>query len=1131
MESTNNISTFKCTKCQLPCLDSENSICCDDCDEWTHLSCTKLTVKQFQHLSSSDTKFYCPSCHLKSICPICSKVCRHNQNCILCDKCDKWLHIKCIKLDIKEFRKLSNSHCQFFCEICIANSLPFHTEDNFSLNSFFNDTYNIHNSLLVNTDNLTTLDSDLYMSPKAFKNNYHNEKCLSVLSINIRSLNKNFDRLESLICRLGFEPDIISVNETWINDNKGLIYSLKGYSFIFTPCDGMVGGTGFFIKSSINFSIVNDISINLDNCEDKWIKISLPNNNNLIIGSIYRHPSYLFRNFETRLVNIIEHLTQGNKKFLIVGDFNIDLMQNTPSITRYKNEIFSLGCIQTVSNFTRISHNRNKNSLLDHVYSNLNENQLITKTLSHEISDHLPTVVLIDSCKTKPDSFTRKLLVRDQKHFNLDNFLIHLQNDLLKLSSRLNYLNSEDCWDAFENIFNNVLNEHAPLRPQSRKERKRHKKPWLTRGILKSIKTKQKLYNEVVNQKNSNITFSFYKKFRNKLTRVIELAKKTYFKSELKHSNSDPKKLWNTINNIVNVKKAKAQNNVKIINQDGQILEDSADMAEAFNSFFTDIGKNLSSKIVPPDSNCKITPTSNVYKSQNSFFLNPITKYEVEKHINNLDHNKSTKSTCPSVKFLKLSAKTISPILSELFNKCIVEGIFPKSLKSAELIPIFKKGDKTLCSNYRPISILSPLSKVFERHIHSSLTQFITKHNILYKHQYGFRSHSSTEMALSQLSESITSNLENNSITCSIFIDLCKAFDTVDHSILLSKLECYGIRGIPNKLIRNYLSERTQLTLVNGKKSRFKTINCGVPQGSILGPLLFLIYLNDLPNASAFDVRLFADDACLLLNDKNPNNLESKVNEELVKINDWLKINKLSLNYTKTNYIIFSRRKKKDNFKVHIQGNVLQRVSHTKYLGAIVDEKLDWKHHVNHIQKKISRASHFFCKLRHYVSLNTLVMLYYSLVYCHLSYCITSWGGVSKSSLYSLNVLQRRILRIITFSDFQCHSAPLFFNLKLLTITDLYHYKLAILFHGIINNKFTGTSNITRLSNIHKHNTRLSSSINFFQYHSKTNLGLRTFSTAGTQFWRNIPTGIKSLTLPQFKKSLKDYLIASYCHI
>ena len=388
-------------------------------------------------------------------------------------------------------------------------------------------------------------------------------------------------------------------------------------------------------------------------------------------------------------------------------------------------------------------------------------------------------------------------------------------------------------------------------------------------------------------------------------------------------------------------------------------------------------------------------------------FLKPMSVLDVKNYIFNLNQNKSTKSNCSPIKYIKLSSHIISPIITKIFNKCINEGTFPDSLKEAEIIPLYKKGDKTVTSNYRPISLLSPFSKLFERHIYNQITNFLDKHNILHPFQYGFRKNKSTELALTQISEELSTQIQDGNITCSVFLDLAKAFDTVDHHILKSKLNQYGIRGLPAKLIGDYLNDRFQSTVINNIKSEPERIVCGVPQGSVLGPLLFLIYINDLPNACSLDVRLFADDACLLQSHNNIVQLQSIVNNQLIKVNNWLKINKLSINYSKSNYIIFTKQRIQKTLNINMEGNELERVRETKYLGVILDEKLNWKSHLEHIKSKISRGSYILSKLRHYVNIKTSITIYFSLIYPYLNYCITTWGATSNSNLLPIVRLQK----------------------------------------------------------------------------------------------------------------------------
>ena len=449
---------------------------------------------------------------------------------------------------------------------------------------------------------------------------------------------------------------------------------------------------------------------------------------------------------------------------------------------------------------------------------------------------------------------------------------------------------------------------------------------------------------------------------------------------------------------------------------------------------------------------------------------------------------------------------------------------FPTSLKSAEIFPIFKKGDKKKISNWRPISLLNPFSKIFERHIFNEITQFINKYKLLHNFQYGFRENSSTELAITQLTEELQDNLQNKKSTLAVFIDLSKAFDTVDHQILLSKMHRYGIRGLAGDLLHSYLTGRSQSTIANNKKSKPEEITCGVPQGSILGPLLFNLYINDLATVSDLTVRLYADDACLTFSQSNLTVLQNAMNKELNLVNDWLKVNKLSVNYTKSNYLLFTNTKHKHKFNININGNTLEQIKETNYLGVWIDDQLNWKKHLEMVHKKISKASYIITKIRHYVDLSTLKILYYSLVFPHINYCITVWGGIYKSSILPIINLQKKIVRIITKSSFTAHANPIFLELKILPIKYIHFLNSTILFHKITHGKIIGFYNITPINKIHKYNTRLSKANNYFQTFNRLDVGKFSFCSMGLQFWKEIPTDYKQLPIHLFKYKTKQYL-------
>ena len=378
----------------------------------------------------------------------------------------------------------------------------------------------------------------------------------------------------------------------------------------------------------------------------------------------------------------------------------------------------------------------------------------------------------------------------------------------------------------------------------------------------------------------------------------------------------------------------------------------------------------------------------------------------------------------------------IEPI-THLVNESLKSGIFPSELKLARVVPIFKSGDPSLLTNYRPISVLSFFSKIFEKIVYSIVFDFLCENEILYDYQFGFRSKHSTQQALITLVDKVTKSLDRNNIVISLFIDLKKAFDTVHHKILLRKLYAYGIRGILLKWFESYLTDRSQYVIYDGVKSEIRPIECGVPQGSILGPLLFIFSMNDICNVSDLMFAImYADDTCFLMNGTDLHKLIKQLNAELDYLCTWFKSNKLSLNTQKTFYMIFHRARLKSidgmDDNVIMDNNALTKVNSIKYLGVIVDYKLNWIDHITYVKNKISKGLGIMYKARRYLNKSSLKNLYHAYIYPYLTYCIEVWGCASKCQLNALLLLQKKIIRIMTFSPYLAHTDPIYKDLAIL---------------------------------------------------------------------------------------------------
>ena len=516
--------------------------------------------------------------------------------------------------------------------------------------------------------------------------------------------------------------------------------------------------------------------------------------------------------------------------------------------------------------------------------------------------------------------------------------------------------------------------------------------------------------------------------------------------------------------------------------------------------------------------------------------------------INQLE-SKSTGPHSIPVNLLKLIPDLILVPLCKIISNSFSTGIFPDALKNSKVIPIHKGESTQVLNNYRPISLLSIFDKIIEKLMHKRLYSFLNEHNILFRNQFGFRKNNSTSFALIQITERIKETIDKKKYGCGIFIDLRKAFDTVNHEILLNKLQHYGIRGTAFNWFQSYLSNRKQFVYHNGESSQLQCITSGVPQGSVLGPLLFLIYINDLPNISnVLEFYLFADDTNIYYEADSPENLELIVNRELKQLRNWLIVNRLSLNIDKTNFIVFHPYNKplKQSITLKINKKAILEKDHVKYLGILIDSTLTWRVHIENVSSKISKSIGLLYKIRPFVNTKLMKTLYYSLVYPHLIYAIEVWGSADDTHLNKLLILQKRIVRLITFSDKRLNdysflpSDPLFFKLEIHKIHEIFKLMMAKFIFNCLNenNPLNFHSWYILTSQIHNHNTRskfidVTNSINtktlFVPIARTTYYGLKSLKVQGPKMWNKLPPLLRnSNSIHDFIKKYKNILLNSY---
>ena len=839
-----------------------------------------------------------------------------------------------------------------------VDQLPFHSvNDNDFARLFFDDSYlslNKLNSMTVETfiynNDINTrqydpdnfyLNSDGFRNPSCdylFPDNIpdayvqSNPNNFNVFFCNINSIPyKLSDLLDDNIIPLAF--DAITFCETKLNSNIQHLYSIPGYNLHTNNNSRHSGGVAIYIRENADCFIRNDLTFMDSYIETLFIEIkSLPNN--IIIGVVYRRPKTDAIAFINKLDDILIKVACENKSTIITGDFNFNLLKldSIATVQEYLMNFQSKCFFNLINKPTRVTPT--SATCLDHIWCNNLKALQSCGIIYSRISDHFPVVSSFDlTCSKNTNSKITKL-IRKFNDTNTEKFTESLRNTSWDLV--LSSINPNVILENFYSIFNALFNKHFPLEPVKH-TKSNDNKPYITNEIKSLIKEKHKLQRKYAKYP---VTYGEqFRQLRNRVTQKIRVAEANYYKSLLDNNKGNSKKTWQAINTIL--RRNKTNKSPETLNTDIGSLTASKDIANHFNKFFTEIGPRLSENV--PSSLHNFSHYLGEAK-QNEFILSPVTEAELLCTINLLNDSAAGFDEIPS-SLIKKTASILSPVLLHLCNCSFASGIFPNLLKTAKVTPVFKSGDNCLADNFRPISVLCTLNRILESLMKDRLSKFCQNNNLIAEQQYGFQPNKSTESAVTTLTDHILTQMDNNKFTIGIFLDFSKAFDTVDHQILLRKLENCGIKGTSLAWFQSYLNNRKQFVHLNNEFSEWLQIKCGVPQGSILGPILFLLYINDIINSSKLlKFVLFADDSTLYASHSDLNYLISSVNQEITYVKQWIDANKLTLNVKKTHYIIFARLRKKISIEpiIKINNDTLNRVYDTKFLGVTLDSHLSW---------------------------------------------------------------------------------------------------------------------------------------------------------------------------------------------
>ena len=971
-------------------------------------------------------------------------------------------------------------------------------------------------------------------------NDSNNE--FSLIHINSRSISKNFDSVETLLLSLmNFSFSVIGISETWLHANSPNIYNIPGYDMLHADRkEGRGGGVALYIRKDLIYKIRKDIHVH--GVEDIFIELKNNSGKNVIIGTLYRPPSYHASDFLEHLDQSLEKISRENKRIYLMGDYNVDLISitqihnlnssnNTVGFNdqtrmdlshKFLNILSTHALHPCIDKPTRIT--ASSATLIDNIFTNTLDQGNQSGILYYDVSDHLPIFVISSFSQNKKCTKPKVIEYRKESVENIK----ALNNDLIK-EQWLDIYEENDvnrAYDKFTTKLKQYYDKNIPL-VNINPGKNQSINPWITKGILNSIKNRNNLY-KLYLRKPSAQNHDKYKQYRNQLTKIIRKSKIKYYSNELENAAGNMNSTWKVINKIIN--KGKSKEKIDSVNVGNHEVKNPSDIANTFNSYFTSVGPDLAAKI-----NCGDIHFSKFLSRplSKTIFFNTTTQSEIISITKNFKSKRSTGYDGFSMKLIKQIIYSIAAPLEYIFNMSLSVGICPNLLKVARVIPIHKKEDKTNVTNYRPISLLPSLSKILEKLVYKRLLSFLIINNILNQNQFGFRKNHSTDFAIIQLLDKITDLLAKKEQIIAVYMDLSKAFDTIDHKTLLHKLNNYGIRGIALSWLKSYLSDRQQFVCIDGHNSSMSNIKCGVPQGSILGPLLFLIYVNDIINSSSIlKFVMFADDTTILASHKDMNQLIYILNSELMKISCWFKCNKLSLNINKTNFMHFQSSHSNTNdfdYNIKIDGITLEKKDYTKFLGITIDTHLTWNNHISNITSHIAKGIGILYRIKHLLPYKSLLMLYNTLILPYITYGNLIWGNCGISKLNHILLLQKKAVRICSKASFMAHSDPLFYRLKVLKVNDI-----NTLFTGMFMFKYTKNALPSVFNNLFSYNrcfhtypTRNRNNIHL--NNPRRLLAHKSLRHHGPDIWNAIPEIIKqSAFLKIFKRSLRENLLNEY---
>lgn len=915
------------------------------------------------------------------------------------------------------------------------------------------------------------------------------------------------NKLHDVISLLSVPPSLhlLGITETRLSDTKhgDSAVDIQNYAFIRRDAaHHNHTGIGVYVHESIRHAVKRRFDLEPVCVECIWLEVRPHRSSPVLVGFLYRNPACTdewFNNY----IEMMDKVNVCNVSTVLLGDFNINLLVNQPQ-WNHKTEM--LGLTQLIQDPTRVTCT--SSTLIDHIYTNNKSMILNASTSSICMSDHKP-ITCTWSCKrpkVQPKGHTY-ITYRCFKNFNRHMFLTDLSLANFHLVS--DCIDPENAASLFIGTLLSVVDKHAPIR---RKRVKCSTIPnWMTKEIITAMQLRDSL--------KENKQFDDYKKQRNVVSALVKLAKKNYFQKLIRDQN-DICQIWRAMNELSN----KSRKTQTISNLDIT--------ADALNThFLTLVDTIVDSSLSTNSTDFKVPEVLNQFcKEKNhpsdSFRIPTVTVSEVEQLIYKLNSKKSMDTDNLNSLILKMSLPYIVESLTYVYNLSIEKNVFPSVFKNAKIIPIPKSKDTSVLDNYRPISILSILSKPLERHIHTHLLKYIEGRSLFHPYQSGFRPKHSCHTALTRLCDTWLQAINNRDMVGAVFLDLRKAFDLVDHTILLKKLLVYFQNESSLTFFASYLLDRKQAVYLNGSYSAQGLVKCGVPQGSILGPLLFGLYINDLPlhlKHKDAVIDLFADDSTLHSSNSDIQHIRNVLQESITNISDWCHANRMALHPKKTKSMLITTRQKHQRQPLsldlrHGTSDIAQVHEH-RVLGVVIDDELNWRSHIETVSKRVSKNLFLLNKLWYFVPTDALKMFFHAHCLSHICYASTVWCQTSDVHIKKLNMLHKRGVKILN-KDSSLTTKEKYAQLNILPLQQQF-----ILNASVFMFKVYSRNAPSYIQDLFKHPPGRTRLLNYTLPLPRIDLYKSSFAYWGSQVWNSLPASCKKCqTVSSFKFNVRRHL-------